>query len=422
MRLTAGVLIASILLAAGPVHAQTADSSATASADTTSRIGLNLVYDGELVTNASGGIETGSAFVGNLHLELTVSLERLIGWSGATLFLAGLGTHGGQPSNLVGDAQGVSNLEAPGGVQLYEAWVQQNGPGGRLSALIGRYDLNTEFYVLQSATLFLNSSFGIGPEFSLSGRGGPSIFPDPAVGARLEAKPRSDVVLRAAVLDGVPVHRPDENDIFAEGDGLLLVGESTFLNRPSPSERRMRPRFRIGRGAALAPYEHKFAVGGWYYTGTFDDLSETSADGGPVHHQGSGGAYFLGDGLLHRSSSRPSRQLSGFVQLGLGDSRVNRFGTYVGGGLVLSDLFPQLDNDELGFAFATAHNGDHYLDAARASGISVTDTERTFELTYLFQTTDHTSVQPDLQYVRHPGTDPSISHAFVVGVHFEVAY
>jgi porin len=42
----------------------------------------------------------------------------------------------------------------------------------RLSLLGGRYDLNGEFYRLHSAALFLNSSFGMGPEFSQSGPGG----------------------------------------------------------------------------------------------------------------------------------------------------------------------------------------------------------------------------------------------------------
>src|SRR6266404_5858199 len=117
---------------------------------------LSAVYDGEGIVNASGGIRTGAVYVGALHLQLTVDGERLLGWLGATFFLDGLGTHGGHPSRLVGDAQGVSNLEAPGGGQLYEAWLQQNLLGNRISVLVGRYDLNTEFYRLQAATLFLN--------------------------------------------------------------------------------------------------------------------------------------------------------------------------------------------------------------------------------------------------------------------------
>ena len=56
-----------------------------------------------------------------------------------------------------------------------------------------------------SASLFLNSSFGIGPEFSQSGLEGPSIFPNTSVGARFAIKPIEEIVLRTAALDGVPV-------------------------------------------------------------------------------------------------------------------------------------------------------------------------------------------------------------------------
>src|SRR3989441_591410 len=100
-------------------------------------------------------------------------------------------------------AQGVSNLEAPTKVRLEEAWLQQNLLDNRLSWLVGRYDLNTEFYRLQSGALFINSSFGIGPEFAHSGVAGPSTFPNTAVGTRVDFKPSPNVVWRAAVLDGV---------------------------------------------------------------------------------------------------------------------------------------------------------------------------------------------------------------------------
>jgi len=217
-------------------------------------VGFSVVYDGEGLVNASGGARGGAAYIGNLHLQLTVDAERLLGWRGLTLFLNGLGTHGGHPSDFVGDAQGVSNLEAPAGWQLYEVWLQQNFLGNRVSALVGRYDLNAEFYRLQSAALFVNSSFGIGPEFSQSGQGGPSIFPDTSAGARLAFKPTRDVVFRAAVLDGAPVNRPDgEHRVFAKGDGMLLIAETAFLSHPVPEARPLGSRLRIGRGADSPP-------------------------------------------------------------------------------------------------------------------------------------------------------------------------
>ena len=362
-------------------------------------------------------------YVGTLHLQLTIDGERLLGWRGMTFFLNALGTHGGHPSRLVGDAQGVSNLEAPGGGQLYEAWLQQNLLGNRISALVGRYDLNTEFYRLQSAALFVNSSFGVGPELSQSGRGGPSIFPDTSVGVRLAFKPARDVVLRAAVLDGAPVDRPDEGHrVFAKGDGLLLVGEAAFLSRPAPEGRPLGSRFRIGRGAGLSPYDGKLAVGGWYYTATFNDLSKREPDGRPVRHRGSAGAYVLADQLVYRSAAQSRRQINAFWELGCGDSRTNRFGFYAGGGMVFSGLFPALVNDELGLAVALARNGSRFLDLQRQNGVPVAGTETTVELTYLLQIGKHLALQPDLQYVMRPGTDPTRRDSVVAALRFELSY
>jgi porin len=384
---------------------------------------LSVVYDGEGLANTAGGIRTGAVFVGNLHLQLRVDAEHLLGWRGATLFLNGLGTHGGRPSRLVGDAQGVSNLEASAGWQLYEVWFQQNLLENRISALVGRYDLNTEFYRLQSATLFLNSSFGIGPELSQSGRGGPSIFPDTSVGVRLAFKPTGDVVLRAAVLDGVPVDRPDGGHrLFAKGDGLLLVGEAAFLSRPAPEGRPLGSRFRIGRGAGQSPYDSKLAVGGWYYTAPFDDLSEREPDGRPVRHRGSAGIYVLADELVHRSAAPSRRQVNVFGELGFGDSRVNRFGFYAGGGLVVTGLLPALANDELGLAVAVARNGSHFIELQRRDTVPVSDTETALELTYLLQVAQHVALQPDLQYVLRPGTDPARKNALAVALRFELSY
>ena len=116
--------------------------------------------------------EQEGTYSGNLNLQVSLDGDRLLGRSGLTLFVDGLWIHGSQPSALLGDAQGVSNLSAPAKVTLYEAWLQYNVFGNKFSALVGRYDLNTEFYRVQAAGLFLNSSFGIGPGFPAVVRAG----------------------------------------------------------------------------------------------------------------------------------------------------------------------------------------------------------------------------------------------------------
>ena len=226
----------------------------------------------------------------------------------ARAFVFALDTHGGAPGDLVGDVQGVSNLEAPATVRLEEAWLQQNLLDNRLSWLVGRYDLNTEFYRLQSAGMFINSSFGIGPELAHSGVAGPSIFPTTAAGTRVDFKPSPNVVWRAAVLDGP-----------------MFISEVALLARPDTVAAPRQPRFGIGRGL-MRSYTGKIALGAWYYTARVPDLSDSTL------HRGSGGAYLIGDLTV--------RSLTAFAQLGLGDGRVNQIGGYLGGGLTFTAPFP----------------------------------------------------------------------------------
>src|SRR5258706_5951936 len=118
-----------------------------------------------------------------------------------------MGLHGGQPDDFVGGAQGVSSITGPRSARLDEAWLQHNFLGNRLSLLGGRYDLNGEFYRLHSAALFLNSSFGMGPEFSQSGAAGPSGFPSTALAARVPYQATPQLVLPGAPLYCTAYHR-----------------------------------------------------------------------------------------------------------------------------------------------------------------------------------------------------------------------
>src|SRR5256886_7081220 len=286
---------------------------------------LPVSYSGGRVENAGGGARRGATFAGAAGGQITLRLRRLVGRHGARLLVFALGTHGGAPSDLVGDVQGVSNLEAPAAARLEEAWLQQDLLDNRLSWLVGRYDLNTEFYRLQSGALFINSSFGIGPEFAHSGVAGPSIFPNTAVGTRVDFKPSPNVVWRAAVLDGVPVDRPgDGTRVFASGDGALLVGEVALLARPDTVGVPRQRRFGIGRGQAR-PYGEKLAIGAWYYTARFSDLVDTLPNRASVQHRCSGGVYLIGDLTV--------RSLTAVAQPELREGRVNQIGGYVRGGL-----------------------------------------------------------------------------------------
>jgi porin len=377
-------------------------------------------YTGALVGDVAGGARRGAAYTGALAAQLTIDPRRLVGWRGARLFVFALGTHGGAPSDFVGDVQGVSNLQAPPAVRLEELWLQQNALAGRLSWLIGRYDLNSEFYRLQSASLFANSAFGIGPEFAQSGVAGPSIYPRTAVGTRVDLKPSPNVVGRVAVLDGRPVDRAGGAvRLFAPGDGALLVGEVAVVSRPDTAGQPRDRRFRIGRGLSRA-YAGKVALGGWYYTAPIPDLVDTVPDGAPVRRHGSRGAYLIADQTLWSAADGRHGALTAFVQLGLGDARVNQIGGYAGGGLTLTGPFPHRAQDELGLGVAAARNGSRYV-RARATADAPAAGETAAELTYLVQLGARLAVQPDVQFVIHPGGSRATQKALVPGLRIAVS-
>jgi porin len=217
------------------------------------------------------------------------------------------------------------------------------------------------------------------------------------------------------VLDGAPVDRPG-GDVrpFAAGDGAFVVGEVAVLSRPDTLGVPRNMRFRIGRGATH-PYAGKLALGAWTYTAPFRDLADTLPSGQPVRHRGSRGGYLIADQEVWSPGNGRPAVLRAFAQIGVGDARVNQIGSYVGAGLTLAAPFQSRTQDELGLAVAAARNGSHYLNARVRSGLTVAG-ETAMELTYFAQLGPGLSVQPDVQYVIHPGGTLANRNALVPGI------
>lgn len=372
--------------------------------------------------------------IGDIDLLLTLNAEKLVGWQGATLFLYGLGLYGGNIAEGR-DAQGVSNISGKNTWKLFEAWYQQNVFQERLSLLAGLYDVTSEFDVISSASeLFVNSSFGTNPTFALSGKNGPSTFPNASLGFRAQAKLTDNITLRAVVADGVPGDPPDNPDTTSvklrHQDGILLTTElAYYVGKPDPQETvgqgvgAERPRRlvfrRLGRAAALQ-YDAKFALGGWFYTTDFDDLSERNSAGNPVKRNGTHGIYGLAEQLVYGEQGPGEQGLWLFGEVAYANPKVNRFSHYLGGGLVYRGLIPGRDFDETGFGFAIARNSSHYKDGQRQEGQRVSDQEVALEWTHTINLSPALTIQPDVQYIIHPNTDPTRNNALALIMRLEL--
>ena len=141
-----------------------------------------------------------------------------------------------------------------------------------------------------------------------------------------------------------------------------------------------------------------------------------------MRHRGSGGFYVIADKSLYKDPGNPDRKLTGFVQAGFGDYRVDRFGAYFGAGVTAAGLFEGRANDELGLALAYARNGSHYMSAQRMQGLPVTNAETAIELTYLIQANSWLALQPDLQYVVTPNTTPTIPNAWAFQLRLQISF
>lgn len=194
-----------------------------------------------------------------------------------------------------------------------------------------------------------------------------------------------------------------------------------------------------GKGATGLPGTYK--LGGWYETGSFADqrygvlssgVSASLATGltvGPLEHHDDWGLYAIADQTLWRASGR-ERSLRAFLRIGGAPADRNLVSFYVDAGLGYTGLFAARPRDTLNLGIARAGVSryasalDHDRRLFGAPGYPIRDYEAVIELTYVARLSSKWSLQPDLQYVIHPGgnvsdpNDPShaIRNAFVIGV------
>lgn len=366
---------------------------------------IGLVYKGDYGSALSGGVSKDKFYVENLDMQLTVDAEKLWGLDGTTIFLYGLGNRGiagGKvPSALVGDEQGTSNIEAGADdFKVYEAWVQKSFADEKASVLFGLHDLNSEFYQTDSSLMFLNSSFGIGREISQTGPNGPSVFPYTSVALRFRVEPTKNLYTQLGIFEA----QSGEISSFKgthfrlnSNDGFLMVSELGYNSKESPS---------------------KYGMGYWSYTRTFDHQVETLTDGlgNPTALQvPSSGAYFLADQSLNSS-------ISAFLHYGVSASDAFGVKDCLTAGLIAAGLNPLREEDSVGLGIArvtpTGVNKGQMIN----NGLSVADSETTYELSYRAEVSPGVVLQPDLQLVKNPSFEKMGKDVTVGSVRIELSF
>jgi porin len=350
--------------------------------DTSKPLEFGAVWTADLSGVTSGGLHKGGLMMHNL--DLTAHWQGENGWEAFGYVLDDF--NGGLSGKYVGDAQVTSNIDTDPAAHLFEAYVRKTSADQTMSATVGLINLNGIFDVQDVGGLFLNASHGIGPDYSQSG---PSIFPISAFGAVGEWHVSDNFILRGGVFDGVPGDVNDPNRFayvrIASDEGAHLVAEGEYDGGDFV--------LKLGHWADTVPVPRLDGAGDKRMSGTY------------------GQAQFT----LSKETAHPDQGLKAWMRAGVADKDTLAVDQYLGGGLVYAGPLPGRDDDFAGFAIAHARFSAPYR-AATASLAS----ETTYELSYQAAIRPGLSLEPDVQYVAHPGGMPGLKDAVVVGVRLKL--
>ena len=391
-RLLAGLHVALLACGLDTACANDAADAATKPEDA-KRWSWDAGYKADLLHSAA----TGTAGVGNLNLRANADADALFGWAGTTLHTEALLNHGSKPNRRIGSTQGVSNLEvADSAARLYATWIQKEFDNGS-SLLFGLYDLNSEFYSTDASGLLIHPSFGIGIDFSQSGRNGPSIFPNLGLALRAKAQHDGGYYSQAALIDGVPgdPDHPGRTVLrLSRKEGALVVGEVGWQQ---------------GRaGAADDADEAKlghWGVGVWGYTQRSDRQDGNDRE---RNH----GVYALAQTVLHGG---PVARTTGFVRAGLANRRTNAVDLAADAGMLVDRPFGDAGPRAITAGVAVARFGRPFRNV---SSSPVAAHETAFEVGARWQPWPSLAVQPLVQRTWNAGGRPG-DHVTLIGARIE---
>jgi porin len=108
-------------------------------------IALGATDVSETLSNPTGGIRQLTIYQGLLTGSLTLDLEKLAKWPGATFYADGYWISGeGLSENAIGNLLFVSSIEALASTRLHDLWLQQEFFDHRASIRIGQIAFDDE--------------------------------------------------------------------------------------------------------------------------------------------------------------------------------------------------------------------------------------------------------------------------------------
>jgi len=343
---------------------------------------IDLVYASDLFT-ARGE----AAALGHIDAAITLDSHKLGLWDGATLYALVQNNHGSGINDRVGSAVGVSNLEAAPYTQLTELFIEQTLLDDRLRLRIGKQDANRDFGTPRFGGNFINNNFGMFPNAPM-----PS-YPTTGLGAIAIIQPVAAVIGKLAAYEASPaVGGFGLDSTFRAGAGFTLAGSASVTHRFGPG----------GRDGGTT------SIGAWLQSD--EDAAVGVTD--PAMFDGNAGWFVQNDERIYLHPDDPADPRGATVILRYSGARRDRslFPHYAGGSIAWHGVGRRNDTVGLG--------GGVFTIAQQVGGHPGRGSEEFVEAFYKLRLTGFVSLQPDVQWFRHPGGDGA--DALVAGVRLKL--
>jgi len=378
-------------------------------------VGLDLMVDG--TAGLRGGAGRGESLHGQALAFVEGSVEagadaQRLAYHGSVLGLLGRGPTG----KFLGDFLTVSNSEGFESARLYAWWAELSRE--RWSLRAGALLADEEFLLTDAGGALINASFGW-PAFVSTNtvNTGPAFFAA-APGLRLAFAATPTLNWQVGVYDGDSFDsRAGDPKVNRDGLHLSVGGDQGYFLITQVA---VAPEGQAWRGYA----------GGWWHTGEFSDLLSDEAGAShavsgrkPRLHAGNGGLFAAIERTWGGEVGSPGTVV-GHLRIGASPENRSVIAWAADVAFAWRGPLPSRPDDVLAVGMTHAQFSDDFAAAARlgAPDDPKSDYERVLEVSYTWTLSDRLTLQPDVQWARHPGGSAAQRDSLAVLMRLSASY
>ncbi len=356
-------------------------------------------YAADLQANPLGGQRRGTAYAGDLTVDVSVDMEKLAGARGLSIGVSGEWASGTNLSSDIGNTFTVAQAFEGRVVRLSNLYLQQSLLDGRLDVKAGRFATGADFLLAPADANLVNDMLNPFLDAVQANVPGLTAPPNTSWGGRVIARPTDALSLSA----GAFYSDPALDQLTANGTefgirssaGYFVIGEAGYRLNSETGDTGLPGRYRAG--------------------GYYDSNEYTSLTNPDRQQTGNYGFFLLGEQMVYREGGAGNDQgLSLFgAFIYAPQQRINPLPYFASAGASYRGLVPGRGKDTAGFAL---YYGGFSRDLRRQTY------ELVLEWTYAIAVARWLTVQPDLQYVINSGGRSSVGNAVVVGAQLAVEF